>query len=87
MPPRLSQKGRLQVRYIVLEQTRLLHQGTPLDRLLNISSSSILTCSDSLSRGPVDPVHKILRQHKSQAGVACYTTCRLVTLDAQCLSR
>jgi len=52
MPPRLSQKGRLQVLYIVLEQTRLLHQETPLDRLLNISSSSLLICSDSLSWGP-----------------------------------
>ena len=32
MPPRLSQRERLQVLYIVLEQTRLLHQkGTPLD--------------------------------------------------------
>ncbi len=51
MPPRLSQKGRLQVLYIVLEQTRP-HQGTTLDRLLNTLSSSLLTCSSSLSWGP-----------------------------------
>ncbi len=35
----------------------------------------------------VNPMHKIPRQHKSQASVAYYTSCRLVTLDAQCLSR
>ena len=52
MPPRLSQKGRLQVLYIALEQTRLLHQGTPLDKLLNMLSSSLLICSDGLSWGP-----------------------------------
>jgi hypothetical protein len=50
MPLRLSRKGRLQVLYIVLEQTKL-HPGTPLDRLLNTSSSSLLTCSSSLSWG------------------------------------
>ena len=51
MPPRLSQKGRLQVLYIVLEQTRP-HQGMPLDRLLNTLSSSLLTCGSSLSWVP-----------------------------------
>ena len=57
MPPRLSQRGRLQVLYIVLEQTRLLHQkGTPLDSysILRQAVYSLAACQGESGQSRMD---------------------------------